>query len=62
MTKTLTFYAWALNSQGKIEQTKIVREMAGPGVCVSKSQTFTGVLYKSNKAAAADVARLNGCK
>ena len=49
-----------LNAAGKIEQVKVERSMLG-GRCIAKAQCWTGVVYRSNKAAAADLARMNGC-
>ena len=60
MVKTITYYACALNAAGKIEQVKVERSMLG-GRCIAKAQCWTGVVYRSNKAAAADLARMNGC-
>lgn len=58
-TKTIQYYAAAINPQGKIGQLLVTREMAGPGQCLSKRQEWTGVTYRTQREAMADLARLN---
>lgn len=61
--REIVYYAVALNAQGKLAQLLVTRVMGDePGECISKSQEFTGVVYKTKRAAIADVARLNGCR
>lgn len=57
--KSITYYAAALMPNGKIGQLRVTREMAAPGVCASKTQEWTGVVYVSARQAVADLARLN---
>jgi hypothetical protein len=57
--KTITYYAAALNPAGKIAQLLVTREMAAPGVCLAKKQEWTGVVYKTQREAMADLTRLN---
>lgn len=56
--RTIVYYAWARTEAGKIGQLRVERSMHD-GRCVAKRQDWTGVLYRSDKAAAADVRRLN---
>jgi hypothetical protein len=58
MKRTLRYYAVARRADGKIGQLLIIREMDGPA-CVSKSQQWTGVTYRTNRAAFEDIRRLN---
>lgn len=57
---TLIYYGWVRNPNGKLEQVRVVRE-GEPGHMRQVSQEYTGVLYRSNREAAADIASLNGC-
>jgi hypothetical protein len=57
---TITYYAAALNPEGKIGQLLVTREMSAPGVCSSKKQEWTGVTYKDGREAERDLSRLNG--
>jgi hypothetical protein len=58
--KTIRYYAVALNPQGRIAQMLVTRVMAAPGVLAEPMRMeWTGVTYKSNRAAAEDIRRLN---
>ena len=50
----ITYYAWARNDQNQLEQLFVVREH-GQQV----SQTWTGKVYASDRAAQDDIRRLN---
>ena len=52
--KRITYYAFAKNDRGKIEQLFVTR-----GNGKSKSQEWTGKIYKSIKEAEEDMLRLN---
>ncbi len=52
--KTITTYGYARNAKGKIEQVYSVVQNQR-----TTSQTWTGVIYKNERAAAADSWRLN---
>ena len=54
--KVLTYYAVARNERGEIGQL-LVRIRDG-----RSSQKWTGVVYKTQREAAKDVGRLNGCR
>lgn len=56
--RTITYYAVALNPDGRIGQLLVTRVVAA-GVKVSGSQEWTGVTYRSHREAAADLRRLN---
>jgi hypothetical protein len=60
--KTITYYAVAVNPAGKIGQLLVTRVMSAPGVKVSGKQEWTGVTYKSQREANADLERLNCSK
>jgi hypothetical protein len=51
--REITYYGYATNPRGKFEQMLIRRSAAG------KSADWTGVVYRSEREALADVARLN---
>lgn len=59
--KTITYYAVARNEENKVAQLLVTRVMAGPGVCVSMTQEWTGVTYRNEREAMKDTGRLNGC-
>jgi hypothetical protein len=59
--KTITYYAAAINPQGKIGQLRVTRVMAAPGVKVEGRQEWTGVVYRTQRDAVTDITRLN-CK
>jgi len=50
----ITYYAFAKNRQGKIEQLRVMRPGGLP-----KMQTWTGKIYKSVKEAESDMVKLN---
>jgi len=50
----ITYYAFARNDKGKIEQLRVMRPKGLPMV-----QSWTGKIYKSVKEAETDMARLN---
>jgi hypothetical protein len=56
----LTYYAFARNPRNQIEQMLVTREGA-PGQMRHVSQEWTGVTYRNEREAMADMARLN-CK
>lgn len=55
-TRTITYYAFALNERGEIGQLVVVRKNGK-----QMRQDWTGVIYETERAAMADLARLNGC-
>jgi hypothetical protein len=57
--KTITYYACALTPDGRLGQLQVTRVMAGVGICASKSQEWTGVVYHTDREAQADLTRLN---
>ena len=54
MKKSITYFAFAKNRQGKIEQLRVMRPSGLP-----KMQTWTGKIYKSIKEAEKDMLKLN---
>ena len=54
MKKTITYFAFAKNRTGKLEQLRVMRPYGLP-----KIQTWTGKIYKSIKEAEADMTLLN---
>ena len=54
MSTTIQFYGKALNASGKIEQLLVTKV---PGMPMT--QAWTGKVYKSDRAADADVTALN---
>ena len=57
--KTVRFYAYYKVAPRKFAQILVERNMAAPGVCLSKKENETGVFYKSDREAQADMIRLN---
>ncbi len=57
--KTLTYFACAQMPDGRLGQLLVSRTVSAPGVCVAKSQEWTGVVYRSMPAALKDLERLN---
>jgi hypothetical protein len=58
--KTIEYFAVvATEPDGTFAQLRVVRVMSAPGVLVSKTETYTGVTYKSMRAANADLDKLN---
>jgi len=56
--KDITYYAFAENKKGQLEQLQIVRCHTTIGG-ISKTQSWTGKIYKSVKEAEADMRVLN---
>ena len=56
--KTLTYFAFAKNADGKLEQLRVSRVQDG-NRRVSSSQEWTGVIYKTPAEALEDTGRLN---
>ena len=54
--RTITYYAFAKNANGKLEQLKVVRVNGR-----QLFQSWTGKVYRTMKSAYADMERLN-CK
>lgn len=54
--KQITYYAIARNAQGRVGQLLVTRENGR-----QVSQVWTGVEYRNERKAYADLARLNGC-
>jgi len=50
----ITYYAWARNDENRLEQLFVVREHGR-----QVSQTWTGTVYASERAAQDDIRRLN---
>jgi hypothetical protein len=59
---TLTYYAAARTPAGRIGQLRVTRDMVAPGVCASKRQEWTGVVYRTQREAIVNVTRLNGAR
>lgn len=57
--RTLTYFACAKNHEGKIGQLRVTRVMGPNRERISSTQEWTGVVYKSMRAAEADLGRLN---
>jgi len=57
--KTLAYYAVAKTPGGNLGQLLCKRTIGADGRLVSKSQEWTGVIYKTQRAAVEDVTRLN---
>jgi len=52
--KRITYFAFAKNKKGQLEQLRVVRPVGLP-----KIQSWTGKIYKSVKEAEADMLNLN---
>jgi hypothetical protein len=57
--KQITYYAAAMNPDGKIGQLLVTRVVDGLGNLISKRQDWTGVTYRTEREMRQDLTRRN---
>lgn len=57
--KTIRYYAYARMPDDRLGQLLVERDMDGVGRCVARRQSWTGVIYRTDRQAMQDLGKLN---